>query len=385
MTEPDWQLSVLRDLGAGQDEPTNGAPLDAGRLDHLPPPPYQPPPAYEPQPYQPYQPAPEPVRPPEPVGPTPEALLRARRHGDPLARRLGQRARGLGGSAAQEARRTVGISQQLAQPVTTGRRIAVASVRGGAGKSTVAALLGSALAAHRIDRILAVDADPYLGSLGPRLGAASPLPVRVFGSASGLSHTGPDHRPVFEAGPPTFRDFGEAEPYLAHVAGRLWALTGDAGSAAETGLELDAFRAATAALARFFAVTVTDAGAGLLTELNRGIVADAHALVLVAPATVDGVMSAGRALAWLATGPLAGLAGRTVVVLNAISPEASAIDAGRASAALAATGPVVVRLPFDRHLASGSLLDPYLLGAGTRSALLEIAADALTRATWAGS
>ena len=369
MTEPDWQLSVLRDLGAGQDEPTNGAALDAGRLDHLQPPPYQPPPAYQPQPYQPYQPAPEPVRPPEPVGLTPEALLRARRHGDPLARRLGQRARELGGSAAQEARRTVGISQQLAQPVTTGRRIAVASVRGGAGKSTVAALLGSALAAHRIDRILAVDADPYLGSLGPRLGAASPLPVRVFGPA----------------GPSTFRDFGEAEPYLAHVAGRLWALTGDAGSAAETGLELDAFRAATAALARFFAVTVTDAGAGLLTELNRGIVAGAHALVLVAPSTVDGVMSAGRALAWLAAGPLAGLAGRTVIVLNAISPEASAIDAGRASAALAATGPVVVRLPFDRHLASGSLLDPYLLGAGTRTALLEIAAEALTRATWAGS
>ena len=47
----------------------------------------------------------------------------------------------------------------LQRPVPSFRQFAVVSVRGGAGKTTMAALLATELARHRADRVLAVDAD----------------------------------------------------------------------------------------------------------------------------------------------------------------------------------------------------------------------------------
>ena len=48
-------------------------------------------------------------------------------------------------------------------------RIAVASVKGGVRKTTVAACLGLALAEHRGDRVVALDANPDTGTLADRL------------------------------------------------------------------------------------------------------------------------------------------------------------------------------------------------------------------------
>jgi MinD-like ATPase involved in chromosome partitioning or flagellar assembly len=309
-------------------------------------------------------------RPARPVGPEPSAaelipedLLRTQRHGDPLMRRLDSRMRELGSSASRDVRIMVSLSEQLTQPVSTGRRIAVLSIRGGAGKSTVSSLIGAALAAHRRDRVLAVDADPDQGSLALRLGASSHTPVRALG-----------------AQPPVLRDIADAERYLGRAAGRVWVLTGGLRDGDPERLDVGTYRAALAAVGRFFAVTITDAGGELLSPLNRGVLADTQALVLVTPATVDGVISAGQALDRLVelTGP--DLPGRTVIVLTAVSPEASALDLTLATSALGRSGAEVVLLPFDRHLATGSTIDPYLLGSETRSAALKFAAAALTRA-----
>ena len=74
-------------------------------------------------------------------------------------------------SAANEVAEVTRIAEVLQQPVTTGRQIAVTSIRGGAGKTTVAALLGTTYAHYRQDPVLLVEADPALGSLPLRLGA----------------------------------------------------------------------------------------------------------------------------------------------------------------------------------------------------------------------
>jgi MinD-like ATPase involved in chromosome partitioning or flagellar assembly len=292
---------------------------------------------------------------------TQDDLLKSQRHGDPLLRRLDRRVRSLG-SGARDARAMVGVNDRLAQPVTASRRIAVVSIRGGAGKSTVAALVGSALAAHREDRVLLVDADPDLGSLGLRLSAASPVSTRVFGER-----------------PPLLADIADAERYLGRTAGRAWILTGGFRSGDRSRLDLTGYRNAMGALARFFAVTVTDAGAGL-SNLNQGMLAVSHAVVLVTPATVDGVLSAGEAMQWLAAGPLAPLTRRTTVVLTGLSPESSVVDLDRATRALTGAGAEVVALPFDRHLAVGAAIDPFLLGSTTRSAAMRVAAISLTQA-----
>ncbi|WP_158079342.1 AAA family ATPase [Actinomadura sp. CNU-125] len=89
-------------------------------------------------------------------------------HGDPLPRRLARGAvRPL--RAADDVRALAEHGRWLARPVTTGRRIAVTGIRGGSGKSTVAALVATVLARHRRDRVLALDADPQFGSLPLRL------------------------------------------------------------------------------------------------------------------------------------------------------------------------------------------------------------------------
>ncbi|GAA3228797.1 hypothetical protein GCM10020256_41280 [Streptomyces thermocoprophilus] len=61
----------------------------------------------------------------------------------------------------------------MRQPVGIGRIIAVTSIRGGVGKSTVAALLGRTFNHHRHDPVLTLEADGALGTLPVRMGAQS--------------------------------------------------------------------------------------------------------------------------------------------------------------------------------------------------------------------
>jgi MinD-like ATPase involved in chromosome partitioning or flagellar assembly len=301
-------------------------------------------------------PPPDTIQPPASLDPA--GLTRTRRHRDPPAQRATRAIRRvLGVGTSREVREAAAYAEQLQQPVTTVRRIAVLSVRGGAGKTTVATLLATALAGGRNDRVLAVDAAPGLGSLALRAGVSSPRSVTALSRAAPL------------------RNFEEAEPHFGRADSGLWLLTGSPDDADEP--DPPTYQAAVAALSRFFAVLVTDCGPGTSSGLNREILADAHALALVTPATVDGLVSAYSELGWL-RGPPAALAARTVVVLVNHSPQADGVDLKRGSRALASQGVRVARFPYDRSLAAGARIEPHLLGERTRQATLRLAADLLT-------
>lgn len=259
--------------------------------------------------------------------------------------------------ASREAREATARAERLRQPVTTIRRIAVLSGRGGAGKTTVTALVATALAAARPDRVLAVDAAPELGSLALLAGASSPHPVAGFGQAT-----------------PQPQAFEDADAHLGRTDSGLWLLTGPTTPAPR--LDLPAYRAAVAALSRFFAVLVTDCGPDPASRLNLGVLEDAHALALVAPVTVDGLLSTHQTLARLRR-TSAALLPRTVVVLSGQTPHTEAVDLKRGTRALAAQGVRVARLPYDRHLAAGARLRPRLLGERTTTAVIGLAADLL--------
>ncbi|WP_198679143.1 AAA family ATPase [Thermomonospora amylolytica] len=297
---------------------------------------------------------------PPPVGP--EDLVSRTVHGDSLLRRIGRGAlRPF--VPADDVQALAEHGRWIQHPVTTGRRIAVTSMRGGAGKSTVAALVASAYARYRQDRVLALDLDPELGSLPLRLG------IRA-------GHTLAD---VVAAEPGTC-SFDEVEPYLAHLGERLWGLPGTHGTPGD-GPDAEVYRTAGIPLSRFFGVTVTDCGAGILTELHRAVLEAAHAQVMVAPTTPGGAASVGRALDWMTANGLAGLVARTVVVFTVHSPHtAQVIDLAKAERILAEVGVGVVRLGYDRHVAVGSTLDPALLAYSTRVTAIAIAAEALRRA-----
>lgn len=295
---------------------------------------------------------------PPSAGPHPESLLRRSRHGDPMVRRVAREIRKVTG-ASQDAYRDATLADAVQQPVTTGRRIAVTGIRGGAGKSVVSALMATAMAHFRQDRVLALDADPGIGSLMLRLGMTG---------APSL------HRLVTSGADPA--SFDAVRAYLAQTDAGVWALGGTDDRFGE--VNLASYRAATNLLGRFFGVTVIDCGAGLTGELPEGVLSDAHSQVMVTPATPDGVLSARRALELLAT-DRPELASRTTVVLAAHAAGAG-VDPDRALATMPPWCRRVEYLAYDRHLADGSLIDPARLAEPTRVAALRIAGTALTLA-----
>jgi MinD-like ATPase involved in chromosome partitioning or flagellar assembly len=294
--------------------------------------------------------------------PAPRDLVRRSAYGDPLMRRVGRGVRrAVGAAAADEIRRTADVEQVLTRPVSSTRQIAVTSIRGGAGKTTVAGLTATVIAQYRQDRVLAVDADSGLGSLPLRLGVRTERSLHDLTSANA-------------------RTFEEAAGFLGRTADGLWVLSGTAGGRITHELDLATFKAAAGLMTRYFSALVIDCGAGLLPELQRGILADAHAQVMVTPGTVDGALSAQGALEWQARNGYGHLLSRTVIAFVTHTPHVDA-DLTRAAQLLSGGGMPVVHMPYDRHLATGTAVESARIGQETRAAAIRVALEAFARAT----
>ncbi|MFF1561630.1 MinD/ParA family protein [Streptomyces sp. NPDC058279] len=279
------------------------------------------------------------------------------RNGEPfLARAAGVLWRTVSSSVAREVADASHTAELLQQPVTTGRQIAVTSIRGGAGKSTVAALLGTTYAHYRQDPVLFVEADPALGSLPIRLGAES------------LRWTTGDVADIIEPQ----MSLLDVTGYLVQLRDNAWLLPGSQG---QIGAMLDtrSYERAMVALRRYFGVTVVDCET-LPAEVARVALSASQARVLTTPATLDGVASTYAVLQWMQGLPPHVIAG-TVVVLTEQAPRAG-IDVDEAVRTLRTTGASVHVLPHDRHLADGGALRTDLLARATRAAATRIAADA---------
>ncbi len=263
-------------------------------------------------------------------------------------------------SPAGETAAVTEAARAIQQPVVTGRQIAVSSIRGGAGKSTVAALLALTYAHYRPDPVLAVEADPALGTLPHRLGARE---VRWSGSD------------LAEIVDPSML-ITDLTGYLLPFTGGGWLLPGSQG-AIGTRLDLDTYRIVMTSLRRHFAATVVDCET-LPAEVARTALVTTQARVLVTPATPEGVAATRSVLDWVG-GLHPGLLPTTVVVLTHLAPD-TGIDARTATAHLGAGGAAVLPLPYDRHLAAGGAIRTELLGERTLAAAARIAAEVMDRA-----
>ncbi|MFF9508951.1 MinD/ParA family protein [Streptomyces sp. NPDC014724] len=284
------------------------------------------------------------------------AVGRKARHGEPFTARAARALRvSVSSSAAREVARTTATAEMLQQPVTTGRQIAVTSIRGGAGKSTVAALLGTAYAHYRQDPVLFVEADPALGSLPLRLGAET------------LRWTTGDLADIIEPQ----MSLMDITGYLVQLPGNAWLLPGSQG---QIGAMLDsrAYERVMVSLRRYFGVTVVDCET-LPAEVARVALSAAQARVLAAPATLEGITSTYAVLQWMQSLPRQVIAG-AVVVLSELVPH-SGLDLAQAAEKLKATGAGVQVLPYDRHLAAGGAIRTELLAHATREAATRLAAD----------
>ncbi|WP_405840002.1 MinD/ParA family protein [Streptomyces sp. NBC_01518] len=284
-----------------------------------------------------------------------DAALKPRRGEAFGVRALRAVRRTVSSSAAREVADSAATAEVLQQAVTTGRQIAVTSIRGGSGKTTVAALLGATYAHYRQDPVLVVEADPALGSLPLRLGAES---LRwTTGDLAGLVE--PQMSLLDVTG------------YLVQLPGNAWLLPGSQGQVGAM-LDTTGYERVMVSLRRFFGVTVVDCET-LPAEVARTALSAAQARVLTVPATLEGIASTRAVLEWMRNLPPHVLAS-TVVVLTETAPH-SGVDLARATQELTEAGVTVTVLPYDRHLASGGTIRTDLLARATRQAATRLAAD----------
>ncbi|QKW06202.1 hypothetical protein HUT18_07080 [Streptomyces sp. NA04227] len=412
MTQGDWQQDVLRQLrhsgtgrtgpeaaqpqsSTGQQQHQQPQPNGSPQLPQAPVDPRQPTMPADPRlkapaaPAAPVAPAGQPVQAPAPhpqppaggrakpssaprlpAGPAPESVptldprlavaLGKPGRGDTVARRTATSLRKLTSSAARDVAEETRLAQELQRPVTTGRVIAVTSIRGGVGKTTVSALLGRTFNHYRHDPVLTLEADTALGTLPVRMGAES-----VRWSCADLAQIlSPE------------MNLTDITGYLVPVADGGWLLPASRGRVGGM-LDMRIYRTVTLALRRYFAVTVVDCEC-LPGEVARTAMDTAHARVVVAPMTAEGVGGTRVVLDWLAQLPHSALA-TTVVALTANSPDL-ALDLKAATAHLREAGTTVVPVPYDRHLAAGGPIHTARLAQSTRQAATRLAAEAMERA-----
>ncbi|KOX02603.1 ATPase [Streptomyces sp. NRRL B-1140] len=272
------------------------------------------------------------------------------------ARALRAVRRTVASSASREVAETTATAETLQQPVTTGRQIAVTSIRGGSGKTTVAALLTATYAHYRQDPVLAVEADPALGSLPLRLGAES------------LRWTTGDLADVVEPQMTLLDITG----YLVQLPENAWLLPGSQGQVGAM-LDTKGYERIMVAMRRYFGVTVADCET-LPAEVARTALSAAQARILTVPATLEGIASTHAVLEWMRGLPR-DITTSTVVVLTETVPH-TGVDLEKAAEQLKATGASVCVLPYDRHLAAGGTIRTELLARETRQAAARLAAEA---------
>ncbi len=268
------------------------------------------------------------------------------------------------GQSASE-KRVHEAARMLKLPVDEGT-VAVFSRKGGVGKTTITAYLGSTLASLRGGRIVALDGDAEAGSLGWLLAPRAPSSLAQLAYAQ-----------------PSPRNFHEMRQYAASTDTGLDVIIGEP---AENGvLGEGEMQRVVDVLSDNYDISLFDTGAGVTRATGRVLVHSARTLLLVMGPSVDSVRAAERTLAWLDEHPgeAAHPDARVIAVINGIPSDTPEEHIERIESHFVDRCSEVVRIPWDRYLSTGATnVDIESLDKGTQDAFVELAA--VTVGTLAG-
>ncbi|MDD7938168.1 AAA family ATPase [Actinomycetospora lutea] len=260
-----------------------------------------------------------------------------------------------GESLGDAARRE--LIARVNQPLHGCYKIAMLSLKGGVGKTTMTTTLGSTFASLRGDRVIAVDANPDRGTLSQKIPLETTATVR---------HLLRDADRV--------RRYSDVRAYTSQGPSRLEILASEQDPAVSEAFSEVDYRRTVTLLEHFYNVVLTDCGTGLMHSAMKGVLDVADSLLIVSSASIDGARSASATLDWLDAHGYRDLVSRSVAVINYVRRSSGNVDLDRVSDHFAARCRAVVRLPFDPHLEEGAEIELDKLAARTRSALLELAA-----------
>ena len=250
------------------------------------------------------------------------------------------------------------LTMRVNQPLLGCYKIAMLSLKGGVGKTTMTATLGATFASLRGDRVVAVDANPDRGTLSQK------IPLETSATVRNLLR---DAQRV--------RRYTDVRAYTSQGPSRLEVLASEQDPAVSEAFSERDYRRTVDLLEHFYNIVLTDCGTGLMHSAMYGVLGVADQLVIVSSGSIDGARSASATMDWLDAHGHGELVANSVVVINFVHRSRGGVDLNRVSEHFAARCRAVVRIPFDAHLEEGAEIDLDRLEPNTRLALLELAAN----------
>ena len=239
-------------------------------------------------------------------------------------------------------------------------RIALLSLKGGVGKTTITATLGATFASARGDRVIAVDANPDRGTLSQKVPLETPSTVRhLLRDAEGIS------------------SYGDVRHYTSQGPSKLEVLASESDPAVSEAFSSDDYTRTLSVLERFYSLVLTDCGTGMLHSAMSAVLNSADVLIVVSSGSVDGARSAAATLDWLDAHGYRQLVANSIAVVNAVRSRGRAgsrVDQGKVVDHFARRCRAVLEVPFDPHLEEGAEISLEKLKPETRDALAELAA-----------
>jgi MinD-like ATPase involved in chromosome partitioning or flagellar assembly len=249
------------------------------------------------------------------------------------------------------------LISRINQPLRGCYKIAMLSLKGGVGKTTMTTTLGSTFASLRGDRVIAVDANPDRGTLSQKIPLETTATVRhLLRDAARITR------------------YSDVRAYTSQGPSRLEVLASEQDPAVSEAFSEDDYRRTIDLLEHFYNIVLTDCGTGLMHSAMRGVLDIADSLVIVSSGSVDGARSASATLDWLDAHGYHDLVARSVAVINSVRPRSGAVDLNRLAEHFGSRCRAVCRIPFDPHLEEGAEIELERLAPATRMALLELGA-----------
>jgi MinD-like ATPase involved in chromosome partitioning or flagellar assembly len=246
---------------------------------------------------------------------------------------------------------------QVNRPLRGCYRIAMLSLKGGVGKTTITATLGATFASIRGDRVVAVDANPDRGTLSQKVPLETPATVRhLLRDAEGIER------------------YSDVRSYTSQGPSRLEVLASESDPAMSEAFSADDYAQTLEILERFYGLVLTDCGTGLLHSAMTSVLSKTDALIVVSSGSIDGARSASATLDWLDAHGHEELVRNSIAVINAVRPRSGKVDMQKVVDHFSRRCRAVRLVPFDPHLEEGAEISLDRLKRETREALIELAA-----------
>ena len=250
------------------------------------------------------------------------------------------------------------LDARIAKKFEGGTRfVPILTRKGGVGKTTITALLGMAMAEVRDEPVIAIDANPDRGTLAERVNKQTRATVRdaVLRAASIT----------------TFNDFTDL---VSRDETRLDIIASDTDPLLSEAFDENDYNVVADLASRFYSIVLTDCGTGIVHSVMRATLQRADSIVVVSGGSIDEARLASETLTWLEANGYGELVRNSIVAINTGTQGTNLVKLEEIEAHFQTRVREIVRIPYDVHLAAGSVIDFKQIAPITRDAARELAA-----------